>query len=124
MFKFLRSIFKLIVIIGAAYGGFKLSRKLASGQLTMKFNSEGPFGSLDTANLEGESGRRILLNSRQREIYKQISDKGELEMNDLARQIKGVTRRTLRRDLSKLVDEGLVIKQGKTKSAKYLLADE
>ncbi|KXK26753.1 MAG: DeoR-like helix-turn-helix domain protein [candidate division WS6 bacterium OLB20] len=123
MFKLLKNVFKLILLIAAAYGGFKLSRKIASGQLTMKFNADGPFGSLDTANLEGD-GRRITLNSRQREIYKHINDKGEIEMNDLAKQIKGVTRRTLRRDLSKLVDEGLVIKQGKTKSAKYVLADD
>jgi DeoR/GlpR family transcriptional regulator of sugar metabolism len=44
-------------------------------------------------------------------------------MRDILIRVKGVTERTLRRDLLKLQEEGLIIKKGNTKSAQYVLKD-
>lgn len=123
MIKFFKAIFRLLLLVGAAYAGFKISRKIASGQLTMKFNSDGPFGTLDVENI-GQLDEKVVLNQRQRQIYKYLADNQEADMTSLAKKVKGVTSRTLRRDLGKLVEIGLVSKEGKTKSAKYRLTDK
>jgi DeoR/GlpR family transcriptional regulator of sugar metabolism len=44
-------------------------------------------------------------------------------MRDILSRVKGVTERTLRRDLLKLQEQGLITKKGSTKSAQYLLKD-
>jgi len=59
------------------------------------------------------------LTPRQQQVYEIISEYGTVEMKDLLMQIKGVTERTLRRDLLKLQLEGLVTKKGTTKAVSY-----
>jgi hypothetical protein len=59
------------------------------------------------------------LSPRQKQVYEIISAYKTVEMKDLLAQIKGVTERTLRRDLLKLQQEGLVAKKGTTKAVSY-----
>ena len=61
------------------------------------------------------------LTPRQKEVLSLLKAKKTLEMKDLLGNIKGVTERTLRRDLLKLQELGFVKKVGTTKSVKYHL---
>jgi predicted HTH transcriptional regulator len=61
------------------------------------------------------------MNSRQQEIFSIIIRKKEVDMQEILSQVKGVTERTLRRDLLKLSELKLVRKSGSTKQAKYIL---
>jgi predicted HTH transcriptional regulator len=60
-------------------------------------------------------------NTRTEEVYKIIKEMKEVDMAALLNKIKGVTERTLRRDLAKLQTMHLIKKSGSTKSAKYTL---
>lgn len=61
------------------------------------------------------------LNERQRRVLSLFNRKKEIIMTDVAVSVRGVTKRTLRRDLTKLVDMGLIRQKGLTKDAKYTL---
>lgn len=61
------------------------------------------------------------LNDRQRKVLSIFNRKEKIVMKDISITIRGVTKRTLRRDLSKLVDMGLIKQVGNTKDAKYSL---
>jgi predicted HTH transcriptional regulator len=69
--------------------------------------------------------RRVALDltPRQKEVYRLIETSKKVEMRDILSRVKGVTERTLRRDLLKLQEQGLITKKGSTKSAQYLLKD-
>ena len=60
---------------------------------------------------------------RQNRVYNIIKQSKKVEMRHLLSQISGVTERTLRRDLLKLQELGLVLKKGSTKSVTYLLKE-
>lgn len=60
------------------------------------------------------------LNDRQEKILKLLSSKGEVTVEELMKIIKGVTERTLRRDMKRLEQLGLSEKQGSTKGSKYI----
>jgi len=60
------------------------------------------------------------LNSRQRNILSILSSEGEVTVEQLMSEIKGVTERTFRRDMKKLEELGLSAKQGNTKGSKYI----
>lgn len=59
------------------------------------------------------------LSTRQNNIISYISKKGVGKVSDMAKTFKGVTERTLRRDLNKLEEDGLVVRSGSTKSVTY-----
>lgn len=61
------------------------------------------------------------LNERQRRVLSLFNRKSEIVMLDVSVAVRGVTKRTLRRDLNKLVDMGLIKRVGMTKDAKYTL---
>jgi len=63
----------------------------------------------------------VAQNKRTEEVYKIVKELKEVEMSTLLAKIKGVTERTLRRDLAKLQTMKLIRKNGSTKSAKYVL---
>lgn len=63
----------------------------------------------------------IELSPRQKIVYAIIKGKKSLEMKDLLMRIPSVTERTLRRDLLKLQEAGLITKQGTTKASSYVL---
>lgn len=61
-----------------------------------------------------------LLNSRQEKILSFLEKDGEVTVEVLLEKVGGVTERTLRRDMNKLVGFGIVKKQGNTKGSKYI----
>ncbi|GAB4286215.1 MAG: hypothetical protein Kow0081_4240 [Candidatus Dojkabacteria bacterium] len=61
------------------------------------------------------------LSGRQEKIIKLIQKKGEVDMAIISSIIKNVSERTLRRDLAKLENLGLIVKLGETKGATYRL---
>lgn len=63
------------------------------------------------------------LSGRQEEIYQSIKENGQLGMSDIAKRINGVSTRTLRRDMIKLENLGLVRHIGKTKDSIYKLKE-
>lgn len=61
------------------------------------------------------------LNDRQREILKLFKRRSVLIPTDIYSVAPNVSTRTLRRDMTKLVDMGLVIQDGSTKDTRYIL---
>lgn len=64
------------------------------------------------------------LSARQREVLSIIEKDNIVEMKVLQKKIKGVTERTLRRDLTQLQTIGAIKKIGNTKSVKYQLINK
>lgn len=64
----------------------------------------------------------ISLNERQRKIIKKFKDDGVVTISDVQKMFKGKTDRTLRRDLTDLVDKKILRKEGSTKASKYIFS--
>lgn len=60
------------------------------------------------------------LSGRQEEIMKVFSTNKKVDTDVLNKKIKGITIRTLRRDLDKLTQDGLIKKVGKTRGSYYV----
>ncbi len=60
------------------------------------------------------------LNARQKKILQEIESRGILEPSEIYELVPGVSTRTVRRDMDKLVEAGLVIQRGATKSTQYI----
>ena len=72
------------------------------------------------AQVEAEVGKKSLfLPPRQEEIYNIISDHKTVSFDSIKRRFTRVPQRTLRYDLKKLVDKGLVEKSGETRGRHY-----
>ncbi|MBN1916219.1 DeoR family transcriptional regulator [Candidatus Dojkabacteria bacterium] len=71
----------------------------------------------------GRALRRALLglNERQKKIINMFAGKDKLTNGELERAVKGVTRRTLRRDLHELEQMNIIKQHGKTKGSYYTL---
>lgn len=113
--KLLKIIFRLFFFFGVIYAGFKLFNKMNDGQLKMDLNIE------DEKEVKLNVAEKIKLSPRQLRVYELIKKLRNVEMSDINKAIRGVTTRTLRRDLNALTEQGLVKKEGKTKSAKYYI---
>src|SRR3972149_7220842 len=116
--KILKTLIKILLFAGAVYGVFKLVRKMNNGQLQLDLAPEPK-----KESPKFKPARRIDLNDRQQSIFDLIKKQKNVDIRDL-NNIKGVTTRTLRRDLNKLIAEKLIRKEGKTKSARYILTSE
>jgi predicted HTH transcriptional regulator len=122
MRKVFKPIFKIVIFfINIALGigatvylvlKFKARRKTKTAQLKLIEDKE------DNPKLTDV----IAQNKRTEEVYKLIKELKEVDMTVLLAKVKGVTERTLRRDLAKLQTMKLIKKSGSTKSAKYSLA--
>ena len=60
------------------------------------------------------------LNSRQKKILDEIESRGIMEPSEIYDLVPGVSTRTVRRDMDKLVEAGLVLQRGATKSTQYI----
>lgn len=60
------------------------------------------------------------LNTRQKKILREIESRGILEPSEIYELVPGVSTRTVRRDMDKLVEAGLVLQRGATKSTQYI----
>lgn len=122
MKQVLKTVFKvLLFLINVVLGivatvylvlKFKTKRKAKSDQLTLIEDPENHAKFLDT----------IAQGKRTEEIYKLIKELKQVDMSILLSKFKGITERTIRRDLAKLQTMKLIRKSGSTKSAKYTLA--
>lgn len=120
MKQIFKALFRLVSLLAVVLGAFFLAKNWRS-----KFNN--------TEELMPESEpvaklkrvvtveKKIDLSPRQQVVYAIIRGKKSLEMKDLLPKIPGVTERTLRRDLLKLQEAGLITKQGTTKASSYVL---
>lgn len=71
----------------------------------------------------GRALRRALvgLNERQKKIINMFAGQDKFTNGELEKAVKGVTRRTLRRDLHELEQMNLIKQNGKTKGSYYTL---
>lgn len=67
--------------------------------------------------------RKHDLGVRQREALRLVMESGELTIQEFEKRFKGVTRRTLQRELRVLVEAGLLVTEGATNRLKYRLAE-
>jgi predicted HTH transcriptional regulator len=61
-----------------------------------------------------------LFNERQESLIRLFKEKGSMTMSEVEPLFKGITNRTLRRDLSKLEEKGILRQEGKTKNSVYI----
>jgi Fic family protein len=73
--------------------------------------------------IENENKKTIFLPPRQEEIYLIIKDHRLVSFDQIRRRFLKVPERTLRYDLKKLAEKGLIIKVGKTKGSYYRAKD-
>lgn len=64
---------------------------------------------------------RFELSERQRSIFRHLATKGPLSIEQVQQAVPGVHRRTIQRDLAKLVEKGLVSTTGATNQLRYVL---
>ncbi len=77
-----------------------------------------------SARIEGnpltfEEAKAFLLSKKQEKIYNLIKINGTVQLRFIRKHFKTIPERTLRYDLKKLVDSGLIIKIGKTRGSYY-----
>ena len=114
MKNFFRKILGVIVLAGSVYMGYRFAKryKLIGG----KFNG------VHLPPRQQKSSKVTNLTGRQQRILQVLkANQGKTDMQSFLKQVRGVTERTLRRDLAVLITRKLVKKQGATKSAKYFL---
>lgn len=66
-----------------------------------------------------QNGPRTILPLRQQEIFNIIQDHKNVSFNFLQRRFLQIPARTLRYDVKKLVEKGMIMKVGKTRGASY-----
>ncbi|MFZ2414129.1 MAG: Fic family protein [Candidatus Cryosericum sp.] len=64
---------------------------------------------------------RFELSERQRNIFRHLATEGPLSIERIQQAVPGVHRRTIQRDLAKLVEKGLVTTTGATNQLRYVL---
>ncbi len=71
---------------------------------------------------EPQKERSVLegLNVRQKKILAEIKSRGIMEPSEIYELVPKVSTRTVRRDMDKLVEAGLVLQRGATKSTQYI----
>jgi predicted HTH transcriptional regulator len=65
-------------------------------------------------------GKESLFNERQESLINLFKERKSMTMSEVEPLFKGITNRTLRRDLSKLEEKGIVKQEGKTKNSVYV----
>lgn len=66
-------------------------------------------------------GEQVALSNRQMKLIEYLSEKGEAGMRDLCNVLSKVSEDTILRDMTKLIEKGIVVKEGKTKAARYII---
>jgi Fic family protein len=67
-------------------------------------------------------GQQIALTERQMKIIEYLSENGSAAMTDLRSLLSMVSEDTILRDVSYLMDKGIIKKEGKTKASRYLIS--
>ena len=76
--------------------------------------------SIDT-RLKIKMGNQIALSERQMRLVEYLSDQKQASMKELIRLIPMISEDTILRDLKDLMDKGIIKKEGRTKSARYVM---
>ena len=118
---------KIIYILSAIFGvllAFKLVTKLKSQSSTKEYS----FKAKETVEKKPVVKPRIapkisknVLNERQREIVKLLEKRQILLPSDIYALHPQVSTRTLRRDMTSLVELNVVRQEGSTRDTKYIL---
>lgn len=77
--------------------------------------------SIDT-KLKGKLGQQVALTERQMKLMEYLSENHSAGMNELKNVLSMVSEDTILRDLSDLIDKGIVKKEGKTKASRYIIS--
>jgi len=76
--------------------------------------------SIDT-RLKAKMGEQIALSERQMRLVEYISDQGSANMQELKKILSMVSEDTILRDLTDLLDKGIIKKEGSTKASRYII---
>lgn len=74
------------------------------------------------SKLKGKIGEQIALSERQMKIIEYLTEVGGAGMQDLKKQLRMVSEDTILRDLNKLIEKGIIKKEGRTKAAMYVIS--
>ena len=74
------------------------------------------------SRLKIKIGQQVALTERQMKLVEFLSETGSGVMRELKDILPMVSEDTVLRDLKALSDKGIIVKQGSTKAAKYLIA--
>ena len=77
--------------------------------------------SIDT-KLKGKIGQQIALTERQMKLIEYLSENGSAPMQELRSVHPMVSEDTILRDLTDLIEKGIVKKEGKTKASRYIIS--
>jgi len=148
MKKLIIGLFRLFMLVCSVLIGFMLVKKFRSKDFLMEDNdfdieNDGEIDEFTEEDIVEEikelkkikpaqkkelpikkSQPDLRLSARQREVLAIIEKENIVEMKALQKRIKGVTERTLRRDLTQLQTIGAIKKIGNTKSVKYQLINK
>ncbi len=73
------------------------------------------------SKLKGKIGEQVALSVRQMKIVEYLSEVGSCAMQDLKSTLSMVSEDTILRDLTALLEKGIIKKEGKTKAARYVV---
>lgn len=73
------------------------------------------------SRLKGKIGEQVALTQRQMKLIEYLSENGSAIMQDLRSILPMVSEDTVLRDLTDLLDKGIIKKEGRTKAARYIL---
>lgn len=77
--------------------------------------------SIDT-RLKTKFGQQITLTERQVRLVEYLSDQGSAGMHELKKVFSMISDDTILRDVSELLDKGIIKKEGSTKASRYVIA--
>jgi len=75
------------------------------------------------SRLKGKIGEQVALTERQMKLVEYLTETGPAVMQDLRNLLPMISEDTVLRDLTDLLDKGIIKKEGKTKASRYIIAN-
>ncbi len=119
-----KAVYLLSTILGTVLV-FKLfkSKRIASDFQFSNIEEKKVFEKEDTMNKVSEESVKEELNKRQKDILKLITKRKVVLPSDIYALHPNVSTRTLRRDMTTLVDLNMVKQEGSTRDTRYILKE-
>jgi Fic family protein len=76
------------------------------------------------SRLKLKIGQQVALSERQMRLVEYLSDQGSGNMQELRKVLPMVSEDTILRDLTDLMDKGIIKKEGSTKASRYIVANK
>lgn len=73
------------------------------------------------SRLKGKIGEQVALTQRQMKLVEYLSENGSAIMQDLKNLLPMVSEDTILRDVTGLLDKGIIKKEGRTKASRYII---